>query len=413
MLSAEQMRKTLPRGEMGRFWPAADRNVLPGDQYELYLARRFNDTPVLIGTNSDEGALFMRPGITAPAFERQIRSGYGAKADVILAAYPHGTDAEAFRSAKEVFRESAFAWHTWVWAKLQSERGKGKAFVYYFDHRTPKSPDGANHGAELPYVFGNFGGLFGEPRLEDMAMSDLVRSYWINFAKTGDPNGAGLPKWPAFSEKAQNAMFFDNAPGARPLPNMDKLKALDEYYAWRRVEAKAVAAALKQPVKVMGGQISGIPGKDPSVLVFKGVPYAAPPVGELRWRAPQPVVAWQGVRKGDSFGAACMQNIVTERKPWTYEFMTHGGISEDCLFLNVWTAARAATEKRPVFIFIHGGGFSEGSGHVPVYDGEGLARKGIVYVSVNYRLGVGAFSLIRNCRRKAVTERRAITDCST
>ncbi len=81
-----------------------------------------------------------------------------------------------------------------------------------------------------------------------------------------------------------------------------------------------LAAAIKEPVKVEGGRVSGVPGKDPSVLTFKGIPFAAPPVGNLRWREPQPVVAWHGVRQADKFSASCIQNIANERKPWTYEF---------------------------------------------------------------------------------------------
>jgi len=145
------------------------------------------------------------------------------------------------------------------------------------------------------------------------------------------------------------------------------------------------------PVRVAGGVVSGVRGRDPSITVFKGLPFAAPPVGDRRWRAPGPVAAWQGVRKADSFGASCMQTIVDERKPWTYEFMTHTDVSEDCLYLNVWTAARSRTDKRPVYVYVYGGGNTEGSSAVPVYDGEGLARKGIVVVTVNYRLGVLGF----------------------
>jgi para-nitrobenzyl esterase len=237
-LSAEQIQKGLAGGGMVMFWPAADGNILPGDQYELYAAGKFNDTPVLIGTNSDEGGMFAQPGATAQAFEQQIRSGYGPAADAILKAYSHATDAEAAKASKDIFRESAFAWHTWAWARLQSQKGKNKAYVYYFDHRTPASPDGANHGAEISYVFGNFGGPGGGPKPEDTALSDLMSSYWVNFAKSGDPNGAGLPNWPAFSEKEQNAMFFNGVSGAKPLPNIEKLKAFDDYYSWRREEAR-------------------------------------------------------------------------------------------------------------------------------------------------------------------------------
>ena len=155
--------------------------------------------------------------------------------------------------------------------------------------------------------------------------------------------------------------------------------------------ATPLSGAVTEPVAVTGGLVSGVPGRDPSIVVFKGIPFAAPPVGERRWKAPAPVVPWQGVRKAESFGASCMQTIVQERKPWTYEFMAHNEISEDCLSLNVWTGASSARERRPVFFYIYGGGFNEGSTAVPVYDGEGLAKKGVVVVTANYRVGILGF----------------------
>ncbi len=146
-----------------------------------------------------------------------------------------------------------------------------------------------------------------------------------------------------------------------------------------------------KPVRVEGGLVSGAPGKDASIIVFKGIPFAAPPVGDLRWREPKPVVPWQGTRKATEFGASCMQNIVDVLPPWTHEFMTHTAVSEDCLFLNVWTPAKAAGEKRPVYVYIYGGANTSGSGAVPIYDGEGLAKKGIVAVTMNYRVGIFGF----------------------
>jgi len=157
------------------------------------------------------------------------------------------------------------------------------------------------------------------------------------------------------------------------------------------IAAMSLSAALNQPVKTKTGLVSGVPGREASITAFKGLPFAAPPVGNLRWRAPESAASWQGIRKAAQFGNSCIQNIVTEHKPWTYEFMAHNEISEDCLYLNVWTGARAAGEGRPVYLYIYGGGNTEGSSAVPLYDGEGLAKKGVVVVTVNYRLGILGF----------------------
>jgi para-nitrobenzyl esterase len=155
--------------------------------------------------------------------------------------------------------------------------------------------------------------------------------------------------------------------------------------------ALPLAAAISQPVRTGSGPVSGVPAADQAVVAFKGIPYAAPPVGDLRWRAPKPPVSWTAVRKADQFGNSCIQNIVEERKPWTYEFMAHNKIGEDCLYLNVWTPAKSASEKLPVYFWLYGGGYVEGSTSVPVYDGEKLARRGVVVVTINYRLGVIGF----------------------
>ena len=236
-LSAETIQKDT-KG-MGIFRPVADGATISDDQYALFEAGKFNDTPILVGTNSNEGGLFVTQKTTSEAFEKMVREGRGAAAEAILKAYPHSNEAEATRSAKDIMRDSTFAWPTWAWAKMQSKHGRNKAFVYYFDHKTPTSPDGANHAAEIPYVFGNLGAMGGSNGPEDKALCELISSYWVNFAKKGDPNGPGLPVWPAFDEKEQKTMFFDQTPGARQHPNLDKIMAFDAYFTGLREEARA------------------------------------------------------------------------------------------------------------------------------------------------------------------------------
>jgi para-nitrobenzyl esterase len=149
----------------------------------------------------------------------------------------------------------------------------------------------------------------------------------------------------------------------------------------------ASSAAVEEPVHLDSGSVSGIAGSDTEVRVFRGIPYAAPPVGKLRWRAPQPAEHWNGVRNADQFGAICMQSAFRGPNPAAIQ----PKMSEDCLFLNVWTAANSASERRPVMVWIHPGGYQTGSGAAPGYDGEALARKGVVLVTINYRLGVFGF----------------------
>jgi para-nitrobenzyl esterase len=146
-----------------------------------------------------------------------------------------------------------------------------------------------------------------------------------------------------------------------------------------------LSAAIKEPVALDSGLISGVAGANAAVQVFRGIPYAAPPVGNLRWREPQPAMHWDAVRMADQFGAMCTQpafrGAPNANPPKT---------SEDCLFLNVWTAA-SASDRRPVMVWIHPGGYQTGSGSTPGFDGEGLASKGVVLVTINYRLGVFGF----------------------
>ena len=147
------------------------------------------------------------------------------------------------------------------------------------------------------------------------------------------------------------------------------------------------AIAVEEPVPLTSGLVAGVE-LDSGVRVFRGIPFAAPPVGDLRWQAPRPPIPWRGVLEADSFAPVCMQQ------------RTAALMSEDCLYLNVWTDAQSADEGRPVMVWIHGGGWSSGAGLnvgssstgiTGTYDGEAFAENGVVLVSVNYRLGAFGF----------------------
>jgi para-nitrobenzyl esterase len=160
------------------------------------------------------------------------------------------------------------------------------------------------------------------------------------------------------------------------------------FYSFSPTDTKALPP---DAIQIESGLISGIKSEKSGVIVYKGIPFAAPPVGDLRWKKPQPANAWSGIRKCDNFGPSPMQTKPVPFAVYTSEFLIPAEpISEDCLYLNVWTKAKKG-EKKPVLVWIYGGGFISGGTAVPIYDGEALAKKGVIFVSVNYRVGVFGF----------------------
>ena len=156
-----------------------------------------------------------------------------------------------------------------------------------------------------------------------------------------------------------------------------------------------VTASIAQPTSVVNiesGKISGKATDDGAIISYKGIPFAEPPVGDLRWRAPRPAKAWQGIKECTHFSASPMQSPPVPFSMWSEEFLIpKEPIGEDCLYLNVWTAAKSDNKKRPVLVWIYGGGFRSGGSACPIYDGEAMARKGIIFVSINYRVGIFGF----------------------
>jgi para-nitrobenzyl esterase len=176
------------------------------------------------------------------------------------------------------------------------------------------------------------------------------------------------------------------------------------------ITAVFVHAMVPEQVRIDSGLVAGTASGQPTVRVFKGIPFAAPPLGENRWKAPQPVAKWDGVRKADAFGAPCAAGAgggrgggggrgaaapgaAAQAAPAPAAPPREPARAEDCLYLNVWTSANSPNDRRPVMVWIYGGGFTGGSGGLAWYDGENLAAKGPVIVTFNYRLGsLGFFS---------------------
>jgi len=150
--------------------------------------------------------------------------------------------------------------------------------------------------------------------------------------------------------------------------------------------ALAAGAYAQDRVKTANGTLEGTSDKSSGIRSFKGIPFGEPPVGDLRWKPPQAVKSWQGVRQADKFGPRCMQRAIFGDMGFR-----SNGMSEDCLYLNVWTPAKSSNEKLPVLVYFFGGGFMAGDGSEGRYDGESMAKKGIVAITVNYRLGVFGF----------------------
>ena len=146
------------------------------------------------------------------------------------------------------------------------------------------------------------------------------------------------------------------------------------------VWAHAAQAQVREAA-VTGGRVAGVEAN--GIVSFKGIPFAAPPIGALRWKAPQPVHPWSGVKQTGSFGPGCVQAA----SPYTQV----PSMSEDCLYLNVWTPAKTANDRLPVMVWIYGGAFTGGAASMAMYDGTRLAEKGVVIVTLNYRLGVFGF----------------------
>ncbi|MFC3813222.1 carboxylesterase/lipase family protein [Lacihabitans lacunae] len=219
-------------------WPIIDGYVIPADQHRLYEQGKYNDTPILVGYNSDEGLSFQPPKTPAD-YITGVEKRYGKFADDLIKAYPVG-ETKVPKTARDLARDAAFGWQTWSWAKLQSETGKSLVYYYYFDQHpdypedSPLHGTGSPHGQDVAYVFGHTNPESKQAAPSDAALSEAIMTYWTNFAKYGHPNGNGVPEWKPFTKENHEAMYFHHKPKMGGIPSEAAMKVLDKYFDWRR-----------------------------------------------------------------------------------------------------------------------------------------------------------------------------------
>jgi len=220
--------------------PVIEPYALPYSPYDAFVARRLNDTPILVGSNADEARSLVADlaSVRAATFSADIAKAWGALPPQLLAPYPHATDAEAATARLGFERELRFAWDDWAWARLQAQESRNPAFYYHFAH-APPFPKGSvyegwgpSHFSELWYVFDHLGQ---QPTwrwtAQDRWLADTMSSYWTNFVKAGDPNGPGLPRWPRFDPAHDSVLRLDDPVAVTGVPNLDKLQAFDAVYS--------------------------------------------------------------------------------------------------------------------------------------------------------------------------------------
>ena len=223
----------------GGFWPCVDGYVICDDQYRLYERGEYNDVPVIVMTNSDEGALFTPPTVKAEDYRQSATRMFGDFADEALKVYPCRTDEEAWHANGDTFRDLGFAWPSYAWVNLQSKTGKSPAYAAYLAQPSTMSFSqnplrrGVAHADDIMYLNGQFL-MQADQYPAEAAVSEMIQQYWVNFAKTGNPNGAGLPYWPSFDETKPTTMQFSNGASLIMRPNREQIDFIDRFMKAKR-----------------------------------------------------------------------------------------------------------------------------------------------------------------------------------
>jgi len=218
--------------------PVIEPYLLPLSPYDAFNAGKQNDVPLLLGSNAEEArSLVDVTDVTAATFDSGIQQSYGKLPPALFAAYPHATDEEARQARLGFERDLRFGWDMWAWARLQATTGKSPVFYYSF-RQSPPFPTGsvyagwgASHFAELWYVFDHLNQDPWKWTAGDRKLAAEMSSYWVNFAKSGNPNGPGLPPWPAFTNARNRVQYLGNTITVGGVANINSLKVFDTVYS--------------------------------------------------------------------------------------------------------------------------------------------------------------------------------------
>jgi para-nitrobenzyl esterase len=233
-MPAEQLMARVGDGPGPAFRPAIDGHFLPADPIAIYARGEQNDVPELTGMNLDEQSSARDYGvIPAAQYQKAMTDRFGAtSAAAFFRLYPNDTQDHSGESQKAAARDGALV-SMYLWAEHRAKTSRHKAFTYYWTHPMP-GPDSARYGAfhtsEVPYVFHTLSQSNRPWRDEDRRLADMMSRYWVNFVTTGDPNGDGLPRWPAFAAGSAVTMELGQTPGPRPVVAPDRLQFWRAYF---------------------------------------------------------------------------------------------------------------------------------------------------------------------------------------
>jgi len=217
--------------------PVIEPYVLPIAPYEAFNSGLQNDVPLLIGSNAEEArSLVDVTGMKAATFDSDLAHKWGALPSPLVAAYPHATDGEAQQARLDLERDLRFGWDMWAWARLQAGTGHDHVYYYLFRQQPPFPVGsvydgwGASHYAELWYVFDHLDQAPWRWSTADRRVAEEISSYWVNFARSGNPNGPGLPSWPAFTNADSKVLYLGDPISVGGVANINSLNVFDAVY---------------------------------------------------------------------------------------------------------------------------------------------------------------------------------------